>query len=91
MAMWPKLNEMSCAELEEMAKAIKAEQDRREDERFMVLCKEAADALNALKLEYPWVSYEVTTHCKACGEPVEDVNIFDMVDRFEVGHFRRQV
>lgn len=89
MAMWPKLNEMSCAELEEMAKAIKAEQDRREDERFMVLCKEAADALNALKLEYPWVSYEVTTHCKACGEPVEDVNIFDMVDRFEVGHFRR--
>lgn len=89
MAMWPKLNEMSCAELEEMAKAIKAEQDKREDERFMVLCKEAADALNALKLEYPWVSYEVTTHCKACGEPVEDVNIFDMVDRFEVGHFRR--
>ena len=89
MAMWPKLNEMSCAELEEMAKAIKAEQDRREDERFMVLCKEAADALNALKLEYPWVSYEVTTHCKACGEHVEDVNIFDMVDRFEVGHFRR--
>lgn len=89
MAMWPKLNEMSCAELEEMAKAIKAEQDRREDERFMTLCKEAANALNALKLEYPWVSYEVTTHCKACGEPVEDVNIFDMVDRFEVGHFRR--
>ena len=89
MAMWPKLSEMSCTELEEMAKAIKAEQDRREDERFMVLCKEAADALNALKLKYPWVSYEVTTHCKACGEPVEDVNIFDMVDRFEVGHFRR--
>ena len=89
MAMWPKLNEMSCAELEEMAKAIKAEQDRREDERFMVLCKEAADALNALKLEYPWVSYDVTTHCKTCGEPVEDVNIFNMVDRFEVGHFRR--
>lgn len=89
MSMWPKLSEMSCTELEEMAKAIKAEQDRRDDERFMVLCKEAADALNALKLEYPWVSYEVTTHCEACGEPVEDVNIFDMVDRFEVGHFRR--
>ena len=87
--MWPKLSKMSGTELEEMAKAIKAEQDRREDERFMVLCKEAADALNALKLEYPWVSYEVTTHCKACGEPVEDVNIFNMVDRFEVGHFRR--
>lgn len=89
MAMWPQLSEMSGTELEEMAKAIKAEQDKRDDERFMVLCKEAADALNALKLEYPWVSYEVTTHCKACGEPVEDVNIFDMVDHFEVGHFRR--
>ena len=89
MAMWPKLSEMSCTELEEMAKAIKAEQDRREDERFLVLCNEAANALNALKMEYPWVSYDVTTHCKTCGEPVEDVNIFDMVDRFEVGHFRR--
>ena len=89
MTMWPKLSEMSGTELEEMAKAIKAEQDRREDERFLVLCNEAANALNALKMEYPWVSYDVTTHCKTCGEPVEDVNIFDMVDRFEVGHFRR--
>lgn len=89
MSMWPKLSEMSGTELEEMAKAIKAEQDRREDERFLVLCNEAANALNALKMEYPWVSYDVTTHCKTCGEPVEDVNIFNMVDRFEVGHFRR--
>ena len=86
MAMWPKLSEMSCPELEEMAKAIKCEMDKRDDERFRVLCKEAADAL---KMEYPWVSYEVTTHCEACGEPVEDVNIFDMVDRFEFAHFRR--
>ena len=89
MSMWPKLSEMSGTELEEMAKAIKAEQDRREDERFLVLCNEAANALNALKMEYPWVSYDVTTYCEACGEPVEDVNIFNMVDRFEVGHFRR--
>ena len=89
MAMWPKLSEMSCTELEEMAKAIKCEMDKRDDERFRALCKEAADALNALKMEYPWVSYEVTTHCEACGEPVEDVNIFDMVDRFEFAHFRR--
>ena len=88
MSMWPKLSEMSGTELEEMAKAIKAEQDRREDERFLVLCNEAANALNALKMEYPWVSYDVTTYCEACGEP-EDVNIFNMVDRFEVGHFRR--
>lgn len=83
MAMWPKLSEMSGTELEEMAKAIKAEQDRREDERFLVLCNEAA---NALKMEYPWVSYDVTTYCDAWPE---DVNIFNMVDRFEVGHFRR--
>ena len=88
MAMWPKLSEMSCAELEEMAKAIKAEQDRRDDERFKTLCKEAVNALNALKMEYPWVSYEVTAHCEACGEPIE-VNLFDMVDHFEVGYFRK--
>lgn len=89
MAMWPKLSEMSASELEEMARAIKMEQDKRDDERFKVLCKSACDALNALKVEYPWVSYEVDTHCEACGEPVEDVNIFDMVERFEVGHFRK--
>jgi hypothetical protein len=88
MAMWPKLSEMSCTELEEMAKAIKAEQDKRDDERFRALCKEAANALNALKLEYPWVSYEVTAYCEACGQP-EDVNLFDMVDSFEVSHFRK--
>lgn len=87
--MWPKLNECSHAELEEMAKAISLEMERREDARFKDLCKATADALNALKLEYPWVSYEATTHCEACGEPVEDVNIFDMVDHFEVSHFRR--
>lgn len=89
MAMWPKLNEMSCTELEEMAKAIKAEQDRRDDERFKSLCKEAANALNALKMEYPWVSYEVTAHCEACGEPLDDINLFDLIDHFEVGRFRK--
>ena len=88
MAMWSKLSELSCSELEEMANAIKAEQVRRDNERFRVLCKEAADALNVLKAEYPWVSYEVTTYCEACGEPV-DVNLFDMVDHFELGHFRK--
>ena len=41
MAMWPKLSEMSCTELEEMAKAIKAEQDKRDDERFRALCNNA--------------------------------------------------
>lgn len=88
MAMWPKLSEMSCTELEEMAKAIKAEQDKRDDERFKSLCKEAVDALNALKLEYPWVSYEVSWACEDCGEPSE-ANLFDMIDRFEVSRFRK--
>lgn len=88
MAMWPKLSEMSGAELEEMAKAIKAEQDKRDDERFKSLCKEAANALNALKSEYPWAFYEITTYCEACGESIE-VNLFDMVDRFEADHFKK--
>jgi hypothetical protein len=88
MAMWPKLSEMSDIELEEMAKAIKAEQDKRDDERFRALCKEAANALNALKSEFPWVSYEVTAYCEACGQP-KDANLFDIVGRFEVGHFRK--
>lgn len=85
---WPALSECSRTDLEEMAKAIKMEMDKRDDERFKELCKVAADALNALRLEYPWVSYEAETHCEACGEPVE-VNIFDMVERFEVSRFRK--
>ena len=89
MTTWPKLSEISDTELEEMAKAIKVEQNKRDDERFRVLCKAAADALNTLKLEYPWVSYEVTAYCEACGESIEDDNLFDMVDCFEVSHFRR--
>lgn len=48
MAMWPKLSEMSDTELEEMAKAIKAEQGKRDDERFKALCKEAAIALKLI-------------------------------------------
>lgn len=88
MAMWPKLSEMSCTELEEMAKAIKAEQDKRDDERFKSLCKDAADALNALKLEYPWVSYDVSWTCEDCGEAIE-ANIFDGTSRFEASRFRR--
>ena len=37
MAMWPKLSELSCTELEEMANAIKTEQDKRDNERFKIL------------------------------------------------------
>lgn len=88
MAMWPKLSEMSRTELEEMAKAIKVEQDKRDDERFKALCNQACIALNALKLEYPWVSYEVSWACEDCGEPSE-ANIFDMIDHFEVSRFRK--
>lgn len=88
MATWPKLNEISRIELEEAVKAIKIEIDKRDNERFRALCKEAADALNALKIEYPLVSYNVTTYCEACGEPV-DVNLLNMVDCFEVGHFHK--
>lgn len=88
MAMWPKLSDMSANELEEMAKAIKAEQDKRDDERFKALCNQACIALNALKLEYPWVSYDVSWACEDCGEAIE-ANIFDMIDSFEVGRFRR--
>lgn len=83
----PKLNECSVSELEEMAKAIKLEMDKREDERFKALCRSAADAFNALKKEFPWVSYEVDVNCD-CGESYE-INLFDMVDSLVVTHFRK--
>lgn len=84
----PKLSECSVGELEEMAKAIKLEIDKREDERFKALCKSAADAFNALKKEFPWVSYDVDVHCDACGESYE-VNLFDLTDALKVSYFRK--
>lgn len=61
----PRLKDCSMSELEEMAKAIKMEMDCRDEARFKELTKIAADALNALRLEYPWVSYDVETHCES--------------------------
>lgn len=85
---WPRLKDCSISELEEMAKAIKMEMDSRDEARFKELSKIAADALNVLRMEYPWVSYDINCGCEACGESVE-VNIFDAVDRFEASRFRR--
>ena len=84
----PKLSECSVAELEEMAKAINVEMVKREDERFKTLCRSAADAFNALKREFPWVSYEADVRCDCCGEGYE-VNLFDLIGTLEVSHFRR--
>lgn len=85
---FPSLKHCSAAELEEMAKAIKAEMDSREDERFRTLCKEACDALNALRLEFPWISFTVMHNCDVCGEAT-DVNLFEAVEVFTPSAFTR--
>mgnify|MGYP003290748623 CR=1 FL=1 len=82
----PNLKELSCSELEEMAAAVEAEVKARSEARFNELCNTASRALNTLKMEYPWVYYDAKFVCPVCGETVE-MNIFDMVNHFEVNRF----
>lgn len=85
---WPNLKNFSNSELEEMSNAIKREMDTRKDERFKELTSVAANALNLLKQEFPWVSLTVTGGCYSCGEDV-DINLFDYFTHFEASDFSR--
>lgn len=84
----PNLKNCSLNELEEMAKMIKSEMDARENERFRTLCAQACSALNALRKEFPWVSFTFEHDCECCGEPTE-VNLFEAVEVFTPSGFTR--
>lgn len=78
--------DMSWDELEALEKAIHFEKTHRKEKRFNELAKAAAEALTALKSEYPYVELTFEAHCEDCDESTE-VNLFDYFKRFGVGDF----
>ncbi len=78
--------DMSWNELEALEKAIHFEKMHRKEKRFNELAKAAADALNALKAEYPYVELNFTAGCEDCGSDNE-VNLFDYIKHLGSGDF----
>lgn len=78
--------DMSWEELEALEKAIHFEKTHRKEKRFNELAKAAAEALTALKDEYPYVELTFDVCCEACDCSTE-VNLFDHFKHFGAGHF----
>lgn len=79
-------SEMKWSDLEELEKAIHFEKECRKEKRFNELATAAANALTALKLEYPYVELSFAVDCEDCGTE-NDVNLFDHFDSFGPGCF----
>lgn len=77
---------MSWGELEALEKAIHFEKIHRKEKRFNELAKTAAEALTALKDEYPCVELTFEVRCEDCDCGVK-VNMFDYFNHFGAGHF----
>lgn len=81
------IKSMSWEELEELRKAIEAEKRERDERRFQELAQAAADALNAIKMEYPWVRLEFEVQSEDFGDM--DVNLFDHFEKFTARKFMK--
>lgn len=81
------IKSLSSEELEALAEAIRKEKREREDIRFAFLAKQAADALNALKAEFPYVRLDFEVECEDCGDI--DVNLFDCFHEFSARKFMK--
>ena len=77
---------MSWDELESLEKAILIEKVHRKEKHFNELAKAAAEALTALKDEYPSVELTIKARCNECDENIE-LNLFDYFKHFGAGHF----
>lgn len=76
-----KFDNLSYEDLEVLSKAIENEYVRRKSTRFNELATAAADALNALRAEFPGVVLSFD-----CGEGYVG-NIFEIYDQFKADHF----
>lgn len=79
------LKSMTWEQLDALQKQVEYEKESRTQRRFEELCQTACDALNALKLEYPWVDLPVIIENDDVGEI--EVNIFDVYDKFTPSKF----
>jgi hypothetical protein len=77
---------MSWDELEALENAIRSEKTRRKEKRFNELAKAAAEALTALKDEYPYVELTFEARCENCDRDTA-VNLFDYFNHFVFDDF----
>lgn len=82
------IKELDLKQLISLQENIAQEVKLREQEKFRKLAQNAADALNALRDEYPHVSLYVDG-CSNSDEDYYDTNVFDHFDHFEARHFCR--
>lgn len=80
------IKSMSWEELDALQRAIQMEKADRDERRFIELAEAACDALNALKLEFPFVEFSQQIDCPDCDCCI-DVNLFDHCDKFGVNMF----
>lgn len=77
------IKKLSFDELQELSAAINKEIVNRREERFSELARHAANALNELKEEFPYVELNVSFD----DEGYCEVNVFDEYDHFEEHDF----
>jgi hypothetical protein len=82
------LKDMPWSDLKALEKAIHFEKESRESKRFEELATAAADALNALKLEFPDASMPLEIECEYCNCSTE-VDVLGFFDRWGANLFTR--
>ena len=86
MEMQFKFDNLTADQLDQLAAAVAAEKEKRKKSRFNELTTAAADALNALVKEFPFVSFNIDYECYECN-CVDTVNLFDTVTHFDASYF----
>ena len=86
MEMQFKFDNLTVDQLDQLAAAVAAEKEKRKESRFNELATAAADALNALVKEFPFVSFNIDFECEEC-DCADTVNLFDAVTRFDARYF----
>lgn len=82
------LKDMPWSDLEALEKAIHFEKESRNSKRFEELATAAADALNALKLEFPDASMYFEIECEDCDCSTE-VDVLGFFDKCGANLFTR--
>ena len=79
------LSDMSLNDLAVLEQAIHREKEQRKEKRFSELAKNAAEALTALRNEFPYVELTIDTQEDEYGK----INLFDYFSHFDARDFSR--
>lgn len=70
------IEQCNYAQLQKLTEMCKAEMSKRDAKRFDELVKNVLDAVHALKIEYPFATWNVTIESEDCGDM--DVDLLDI-------------